>query len=663
MRPSSIGHRFLAGFNPRTAFLGFLLGIFTATSALFGVSVLLVPKPAEAATPYVQCFYRGECLKPETKKGDNCDDNCDTPGVICHCFEPGHGCKDGGGACYLKWPAVQLSVSIGGATKVYDFADYVSKVFNFAVFVSLTVAGVMFVIGGFRWLNAGDNPEAVNAGKKRIIDALIGILLTTGAVVILSTVNPDILALRLPKVPVVKKVNFQNCKSTEQCVACGKPYVVVKPLNAPSDWAPKDCSDVAIRLDDGPVPSTCKGCKQWGSNLANTHEVFSDCYGKSCKFAGCANPTIFRCRELFAGQKADQACSGAAPPPAPAEPVPGQEAKKVFACMPCKTFGTSCSTPGKDESCCGGYCGKGLTSSTCTNGEAGDDCDTDAECKSNLCQTKRRNSCSWGRVGAPCDSDSECREGNVCVLTTGLGICLPPKMWGFCSSKAQCPGGDCFGTIRGDATKAGAIGVATFGGGVVGAGAGSVATAPFHLVPVVGSVIAIAGTGAAAIGGAGAGAAAAYYFFKTEAYCLPTGGPATCTTNEPKYTPGLIGDQVHIPWTGCPTHQCMFKSQICTDRQLGSPCNDDSDCASGKCVDSAATIPTPLAPNGVCVNGAAGERCDKNSHCWKGTGHCYKAGDYNVCSDGFLGDSCTAASGCEPGFKCDVKNHFCIEDN
>ncbi len=612
MQAFSAGKKLLAGYDRRTAFAGFVLGMLMATGALFvGGTALLVPKKAEAAPP-VTCFFRAECLKQETKKGDNCDDKCNEPGVVCHCFEPGHGCKDGGGACYVKWPAVKLSVSIGGATKVLDFADYVAKVFNYAIYVSLTVAGVMFVVGGFRWLNAGMSADAVNAGKKHIKDAIIGTLLTVGAVVILNTINPDILLLRLPKIPLIKKQYLAVCTQTEQCVPCGKPYVVMRPIGSTASSATPGCGSVAYRPDDGPIPTTeCKkDCPQkWSDKLAEKYELSAECIGKSCKLAGCTTDAKFRCRVAAPNEKTDFPECKAPPGSDPAAPA---ATGPKYACLPCKQDGEKCSPGGRNNECCGGFCG----GESCTAGLPGDPCKSGADCQNGLCTTEFFDllgagskvfpySCSSGGIGAPCNKDSQCASGYKCS-TFGRNTCSPGTHYSYCDGDDECQSG----------LKCGKKG--WFMANVClypGEEKLECATAVSQAILIAKCIYECDKKGANMIG---------YNEWCPEKMCVQSpadispGGVigSICSSGAPGTPCGADKQCTSPAWKASANNPGICIDNICMNGQLGELCRSNADCESGRCyAGKQRTVEGKLRTGSVCVSGGIGSRCDGNAKC------------------------------------------------
>lgn len=77
----------------------------------------------------------------------------------------------------------------GGDVIIPFLGEYINAVYRYAVAVVLIAAIVMVVYGGFRYL-VGASIGDIQAGKKIIIDALMGMLIVLGAYMILSTINP-----------------------------------------------------------------------------------------------------------------------------------------------------------------------------------------------------------------------------------------------------------------------------------------------------------------------------------------------------------------------------------------------------------------------------------------------------------------------------------------
>lgn len=86
--------------------------------------------------------------------------------------------------------------------------NYIGGVYEYAIGVAIVVAAVMAVIGGFQYMTAGGDAKRVSAGKDRIVNALIGIVLVLAAYIILNTINTELTHLRSVDVQYVEGQQF-----------------------------------------------------------------------------------------------------------------------------------------------------------------------------------------------------------------------------------------------------------------------------------------------------------------------------------------------------------------------------------------------------------------------------------------------------------------------
>jgi hypothetical protein len=331
-------------------------------------AALLVASIAAASPVFAQvptsCFNRDECIGTDT---DAITGDCNRE----HCFATDDpSCPAGTGSCYAKSQPVPLTVAIGTRSYAIDLSDYVALVYNFGAGIAAVVAAVVAMVGGLQYLTAGADASRVTAAKKRISGALIGLALALGAYAILNTINPDILLLRLPKVKIVKRAEFIDCRFSEKCQPCGVKYGIVR--------TPGDAN---FKKSLATLGDTCDP-KLITTNL-KTSNIVALCVGKGCAKAGCSDDVTFACSP------------GSAKPVASCFRAPsasGGEVDTAFSCKSCKAGGNDCTVGAAgDLDCCSGKCtpnSSGSKAGHCggfiQNGKV---CGSDGDCISGRCTT------------------------------------------------------------------------------------------------------------------------------------------------------------------------------------------------------------------------------------------------------------------------------------
>jgi hypothetical protein len=77
-------------------------------------------------------------------------------------------------------------------------ADFVANLYTYALGISGTLAVIMIVYGGIKYLTSAGNESALGDAKDIITSAIWGILLLAGAYLVLNTINPQLVELRNP---------------------------------------------------------------------------------------------------------------------------------------------------------------------------------------------------------------------------------------------------------------------------------------------------------------------------------------------------------------------------------------------------------------------------------------------------------------------------------
>lgn len=152
----------------------------------------------------------------------------------------------GGPVLKVKEAPIQTQVPIPGSTletlatgiivgRVRDLADYLNVVYNFLISIVGVVAAVMIMWGGFGYLTAGGDAGRVKVARERIGNALIGLILALSSYVILNTVNPELVKLKVPDVAPVKTVTqfIPFCDTLAKQLGASWSQVVAAPT--PSD--------------------------------------------------------------------------------------------------------------------------------------------------------------------------------------------------------------------------------------------------------------------------------------------------------------------------------------------------------------------------------------------------------------------------------------------
>jgi len=91
-----------------------------------------------------------------------------------------------------------------------DLPTYVSYFFGFMCYIAGATAMVSFAVGAVQLIMAASNPSLVGEGKDRMKGAVLGLILTISAVVILKTINPALVEVSLDSLPKLDGVYFTN---------------------------------------------------------------------------------------------------------------------------------------------------------------------------------------------------------------------------------------------------------------------------------------------------------------------------------------------------------------------------------------------------------------------------------------------------------------------
>lgn len=231
---------------------------------------------------YAYCFTREQCTGFASPDGN----------VTGEFQDEASKCSPERGYCFpINAKPIKLNIHLGtGVTTVTDLGDYINKGYNFALGASVTVAIVILMIGGLRYVMAAQTGETAKA-KAMIQNAVIGLVLLIGAFVILYTVNPQLTKLQAPSVPMARPTAITAGFNCEKLVE--QKYTIVD----------KDGKELKAGKcgEKGVIQKNEKGVEVGSGTLC----TFSGCdAGKQCAIGPKGEGVCTSCQEVVPGATA-----------------------------------------------------------------------------------------------------------------------------------------------------------------------------------------------------------------------------------------------------------------------------------------------------------------------------------------------------------------------
>lgn len=91
----------------------------------------------------------------------------------------------------------KLLAPLGKFTEVKtdNIGEYFNKFFKIAIGLAGVLAVIMIVVGGVQWMGS-ESIFGKTEGKKRVTQAILGLLIALGSYALLNTINPDLLGTK-----------------------------------------------------------------------------------------------------------------------------------------------------------------------------------------------------------------------------------------------------------------------------------------------------------------------------------------------------------------------------------------------------------------------------------------------------------------------------------
>ncbi len=141
-----------------------------------------------------RCWEKDKCTAPEVA-GAFYGPNDET---ITACGGEKNASGEELGFCKPPYVA-NTEIDFGGRTSFENIGVFIKYMFRYSVMAAGILSVIMIMFAGFEWVTSGGNSEKISGAKKKISGAIMGLLIASFAYVLLGTINPYLVNLRLPQ--------------------------------------------------------------------------------------------------------------------------------------------------------------------------------------------------------------------------------------------------------------------------------------------------------------------------------------------------------------------------------------------------------------------------------------------------------------------------------
>ena len=120
----------------------------------------------------------------------------------------------------------------GQCIKSSFLAQYINAIYLWMIGAGITIAIVMIMISGLQYVLGAGGGEAAKSAKKRMGDAVIGLVLLLSITLILNTINPQLSILKMVEVQNVELVDLPEMTEEMQVVEDESPEEEARPQGA-----------------------------------------------------------------------------------------------------------------------------------------------------------------------------------------------------------------------------------------------------------------------------------------------------------------------------------------------------------------------------------------------------------------------------------------------
>jgi hypothetical protein len=95
-------------------------------------------------------------------------------------------------------------------------ANYIQAIYTYGLMIAGILAAIVLMAGGLLWLTSAGNDSKITQAKELISGSIVGLIILFGSWIILNTINPDLLNMKVLTTQVIKPLVFGCCQSTNK---------------------------------------------------------------------------------------------------------------------------------------------------------------------------------------------------------------------------------------------------------------------------------------------------------------------------------------------------------------------------------------------------------------------------------------------------------------
>jgi len=170
----------------------------------------------------------------------------------------------------IEYPKIgEVDINKEGTT----LSQIIQYIYLFSLGIVGLTAFVSIIIGAVQYITSAGNDTKMGDAKDRITSALLGILILLASVLILRTINPDLINLEfsLPG----SQTDNTDTTGNYKCLCCCIPECTpTNPINRIPAWGYSECKETTYAQAQSDCASACSTeCVDWDPNHEENYKA------------------------------------------------------------------------------------------------------------------------------------------------------------------------------------------------------------------------------------------------------------------------------------------------------------------------------------------------------------------------------------------------------